>query len=421
MRSATAGRPGRLTGVDVARFVAVFGMFCIHFGVPFVGGWPEVLAAQFFSGRSTALFTLLAGVSLALMTGRTAPPSGAALRDARRRVAVRAAVLLVLGLALAKSTEATGFLLTVIIPFYGLYFLLAVPFLGLRARGLVIAAAVSAAVGPQLSFVLRGWIAADTPMSGLVSWVNSIDPGHLLANEGLFDLLLLGFYPAASYLPLVLAGLAVGRMDLTSPRVRLRIGITGLVLSLVGYQLSFLLVPFGPPAPVEGTIPVGHPEWLLASTAHSGTTLELLGSGGIALVILALCLQVADRAGRWLTPLAKAGSMALTLYAAHAVALAWQIISGGWPLSGVPEDLAHLASMGPALPLDDPNLPWFPRDGHEPTGFVAFVNAFMPEVFLIFTFAFTYTWRHFFRRGPLEALVSDIVRWTTTRRPTPTR
>ncbi|MDI2030864.1 heparan-alpha-glucosaminide N-acetyltransferase domain-containing protein [Saccharopolyspora sp. TS4A08] len=406
-------------GVDVARFVAVFGMFCIHFGVPFTTGLPEVWAAQFFSGRSTALFTLLAGVSLALMTGRATPPSGSALRDARLRVAVRAVALLVLGLALAKATEATGFLLTVIIPFYGLYFLLAVPFLRLRARGLVVAAAVSAAVGPQLSFVLRGWIAADTPLAGLVSLVNGVDPGHLLADEGLFDLLLLGFYPAASYLPLVLAGLAVGRMDLTSRWLRLRLGAVGLVLSLVGYQVSFLLVPVGPPAPVEGTIPVGHPEWLLAANAHSGTTFELLGSGGIALIVLALCLELADRTGSALTPLAKAGSMALTLYAAHALALSWQIVSGGWPLSGVPEDLAHLASSGPSLP-DDPNLPWFPRDGHEPTGLTAFVNTFMPEVFLIFTFAFTCAWRRFFRRGPLEALVSDIVRAVTDRRPKPT-
>ncbi|TDD92257.1 DUF1624 domain-containing protein, partial [Saccharopolyspora karakumensis] len=412
VRRAT-GKPGRLVGVDVARFVAVFGMFCIHFGVPFAGGWPEVWLAQFFSGRSTALFTFLAGVSLALMTGRSTPPAGRALRDASRRVAVRAAVLLVLGLALAKATEATGFLLTVIIPFYGLYFLLAVPFLRLRARGLIIAASVSAALGPQLSFVLRGWGAADTPMSGLVSLVNSVDPGHLIAEEGIFDLLLFGFYPAASYLPLVLAGLAVGRMDLTSTRVRLRVGLAGVVMSLIGYQVSFQLVPVGPPSPVEGTIPVGHPEWLLAANAHSGTTFELLGSGGIALVILAVCLELADRTERALTPLAKAGSMALTLYAAHALALAWQIVTGGWPLSGVPENLAHLASMGPALPLDDPNMPWFPRDGQQPTGLVAFVNTFMPEVFLVFTFTFTYTWLHFFRRGPLEALVSDIVRWST--------
>ncbi|WP_049887595.1 heparan-alpha-glucosaminide N-acetyltransferase domain-containing protein [Saccharopolyspora spinosa] len=415
----TTERTRRLVGVDIARFVAVFGMFCIHFGVPFAQGDVEVWVAQFSSGRSTALFTLLAGVSLAIMTGRSEPPIGSALRDARVRVAVRAVLLLVVGLALARATSATGFLLTVIIPFYGLYFLLAVPFIRLRARGLLIASVVSAAVGPQLSFVLRTWIAWDTPLRAVVDAIDLIDPGHLIADEGLFDLLLLGFYPAASYLPLVLAGMAVGRLDLRSTKVRIWLGATGLAVSHSGYELSNWLVEATgtalPPGPSEGTVPIDHPEWLLTATAHSGTTFELLDSGGIALVILAVCLELADRTGRALKPLATAGSMALTLYAIHALTLAWQIVVGGWPLSGVPDTLAQLASMGPALPTDVPNMPAFPRDGHHPEGVVAFVNTYMPEVFLIFSIVFPLVWKRFFRRGPLEAAISETVRWVTGR------
>ena len=134
----------RLIGIDIARFIAVLGMFNIHFGVPFVDGLAEVKAAQFSSGRSTALFTLLAGVSLALLSGRQEPPTGIALRQARWRIAVRAALLVVIGIVLAKATEATGFLLTVIIPFYGMYFLLSLPFVGLRSRGLLVAAGTAA-------------------------------------------------------------------------------------------------------------------------------------------------------------------------------------------------------------------------------------------------------------------------------------
>ncbi|GAA0524110.1 hypothetical protein GCM10011581_44990 [Saccharopolyspora subtropica] len=406
-------RSGRLVGVDVARFFAVFGMFCIHFGVPFAEGAPEVWVAQFASGRSTALFTLLAGVSLAMLSGRRVPPVGAALREARARIAVRAVLLVAIGLALAKATEATGFLLTVIIPFYGLYFLLALPFVRLRARGLGVAAVVAALVGPQLSFVLRTWIARDTPLAWLVSAVDAVDPGHLLADEGFFDLLLLGFYPAASYLPLVLAGMCVGRLDLRSTRVRCWLAGVGVVLAVAGQQVSTWLVEsFGswPQGQAQGTVPIDHPEWLLAPASHSGTTFELLNSGGIALVILAVCLELADRAGRLLTPLAAAGSMALTLYALHALVLTWQIVTGGWPLSGVPDFLAQLASMGPELPTDVPNMPAFPRDGHHPVGFLAFVNTYMPELFLVFSIVFPLVWRRFFRRGPLEAAVSDAVR-----------
>jgi uncharacterized membrane protein YeiB len=409
-----------LVGVDIARFFAVFGMFCIHFGVPFTHGTPEVWVAQFSSGRSTALFTLLAGVSLAMLSGRRTPPTGDALRQARIRIAVRAALLLVVGIALARATVATGFLLTVIIPFYGVYFLLAVPFIRLRARGLMIAAVVAAGVGPQLSFLLRTWIAAGTPVGTVISSINAVDPGHLIADAGFFDLLLLGFYPAASYLPLVLAGMAVGRLDLRSTAVRCWLGLTGLVVSAVGCRVSnWLVEAVGalPQGPSQGTVPIEHPDWLLATTAHSGTTFELLDSGGIALVILAVCLELADRTGRALKPLAAAGSMALTLYAIHALVLSWQIVVGGWPLSGVPDFLAKLASMGPALPTDIPNMPAFPRDGHHPEGVVAFVNTYMPEVFLIFSIGFSVVWRRFFRRGPLEAAVSESVRWLTDHLP----
>ncbi|RKT82912.1 Uncharacterized membrane protein YeiB [Saccharopolyspora antimicrobica] len=413
----TQPRTGRLVGVDVARFLAVFGMFCIHFGVPFLTGDAEVLVAQFSSGRSTALFTLLAGVSLALLSGRTTPPTGEALRQARLRIALRAGLLLVLGIALAKATESTGFLLTVIIPFYGLYFLLAVPFIRLRTRGLLIAAAIAAAVGPQLSFVLRSWMAGDTPVAWLVSAVNAVDPGHLIANAGVFDLLLLGFYPAASYLPLVLLGMAVGRMDLRSTKVRCWLAAAGLAVSLAAWRVSeWLLEAVGgrPPEPTEGTVPVEHPNWLLGTTSHSGTTFEVLNSGGISLVILALCLVLADRAGRFLKPMAVSGSMALTLYACHAVAMAWLIVVGGYALSGVPEPLAQLSAMGPDLP-DLPGMPAFPRDGHVPEGLVALVCTFMPEVFLIFAVLFPLAWRRFFRRGPLEAAVSESVGWLADR------
>ncbi|MFD0486516.1 hypothetical protein ACFQ0O_05020 [Saccharopolyspora spinosporotrichia] len=75
-RKPRAQRKRRLVGVDIARFFAVFGMFNIHFGVPFLEGHPEIVVAQFSSGRSTALFTLLAGLSLAMLSGRTVVPRG---------------------------------------------------------------------------------------------------------------------------------------------------------------------------------------------------------------------------------------------------------------------------------------------------------------------------------------------------------
>jgi uncharacterized membrane protein len=61
---------GRPLGVDLARALAVFGMFAVHVG-PIeaapgdVGGWLRSLS----EGRASALFAMLAGFSLMLIAG----------------------------------------------------------------------------------------------------------------------------------------------------------------------------------------------------------------------------------------------------------------------------------------------------------------------------------------------------------------
>ena len=68
----TATRPGRLVGLDVARCLALLGMVATHvLDARTPDG--ELATAQWLAGgRASALFAVLAGVSLALMT-RDAP------------------------------------------------------------------------------------------------------------------------------------------------------------------------------------------------------------------------------------------------------------------------------------------------------------------------------------------------------------
>src|SRR4051794_501567 len=66
MTGETAGKPTRVVGVDLARALAVLGMFASHVGPdPDAGGVNTILQAA--SGRASALFAFLAGVSLVLM------------------------------------------------------------------------------------------------------------------------------------------------------------------------------------------------------------------------------------------------------------------------------------------------------------------------------------------------------------------
>src|SRR5699024_6229772 len=116
-------RQARLAGVDLARGLAVFGMFVAHIGPLTLdpqAGAPAKFLASLGNGHASILFAVLAGVSLALLTGGCTPHTGMALRADRIRIAVRAVLLFVLGMALTQL----GAPMMVILSFYGLYFLL---------------------------------------------------------------------------------------------------------------------------------------------------------------------------------------------------------------------------------------------------------------------------------------------------------
>src|SRR3954452_3503425 len=108
------GRPGRVTGLDVARALAVFGMLGAHFGgmSADVGAAPSSWLGV-VHGRSSILFAVLAGVSVALLTGRTLPPAGEDLLRGRIRLLVRAAWVFGIGIALAALDTGIDVILAV--------------------------------------------------------------------------------------------------------------------------------------------------------------------------------------------------------------------------------------------------------------------------------------------------------------------
>src|SRR5687768_14398245 len=198
---------GRLVGIDLARALAVFGMYVVHLGPSVtnatgVGAWVRHLT----EGRSSALFATLAGFSLMLIAGRLEPKTGLAGRQAKARIAIRAAILLVLG-----TVMITFYGDVVILASYGLFFLLAMPLLRLSAKTLAIIAAGVAAVGPLLAFGLKSLITEPARAA-----IKAVDPLAQLGGAGLLDLILTGFYPAIPWMAFIIAGMALGRLDVSS-------------------------------------------------------------------------------------------------------------------------------------------------------------------------------------------------------------
>ncbi|MCI2418038.1 DUF1624 domain-containing protein [Saccharopolyspora sp. K220] len=392
---AKAAQP-RLNGVDLARALAVLGMFVAHIGPlmldPHAGTAAGVLAA-FGNGHASILFATLAGVSLALLTGGSQPHDGLALRRDRIRIAVRAAILFVLGMALTQL----GTPVMVILSFYAVYFLLALPVLRLSPAVLAVLAGIWAVVAPLLSFFIRRSLGEQTA-GGALSFSDLATPSD--AGAGLLRLLLDGAYPVLTWMPFVLVGLAVGRLDLRSTAVRLRLLGTGVGLAVLGSGGSWLalhvfgglqaltpildaLRPFADQVgktPLEllqmvsfGTVPTSNPALLLLDAPHSGTTFEIVGSTGFALAVLALCLFVADRLRTPLAPLTAVGALALTVYTLQVVALKFVIDANSQSLA------AHA---------------WLPL--------IAFV---------LVAVLFCGLWRPLLGRGPLER----VLHWTSTR------
>ncbi|MFE2517853.1 DUF418 domain-containing protein [Streptomyces mirabilis] len=327
---------GRLIGLDLARGLAVFGMYAAHVGPdPSVGG-PLGWVMEVARGRSSALFALLAGFTLVLLTGRSQPRTGRAGRQAMGRVLIRSAVLVALGYALTCLDTSVD----VILAAYGMVFFLALPLYRLRAGTLAVIAAATALVLPQVLYLIRAAVEGG-------SWADVFiahDPlARITDSGGILELFITGAYPVLTWLPFVIAGMAVGRLDLARPGIRATVALLGSGLALLGYGGSWValnLVP-GAQAAVSATADGGSaasawwsdavgdpttstPDWLLVAAPHSQTTWSILGNTGVGLVIIAACLFATDRSARLrrlAAPVIAVGSVSLTAYVGHILAI----------------------------------------------------------------------------------------------------
>jgi uncharacterized membrane protein YeiB len=325
----TASRE-RIRAVDAARGTALVGMMAIHV-LPATRSGEVTTAYLLASGRASALFAVLAGTGIALASGGRHPPAGERARRLRRAVAARAAVVAVVGLLLGGFSHPVA----VILPYYGLLFLVALPVITWPARRLAVAAAACGLVTPVVSHVLRGRY--DRPPGPNLDLTSLADPAATAAT-----LLLTGYYPVLTWSTYLLAGMAVGRLPLAAPPVARRLVVAGVALAVAGWAAGVVAVrwaggPAGLAATVDGATadgvgtdlltslfgaaPTTSWWWLGVAAPHSGTTPDLVHTGGTALAVLGMWLLVEPRMRRPATPLVAAGAMTLTLYTAHVVAL----------------------------------------------------------------------------------------------------
>ena len=234
-------------------------------------------------------------------------------------------LIAVIGLGLGELESGIAVILT----YYAVLFLLGIPFLRLGARWLFALGAAWMVVSPVLAQAVRRLLPLggfDNPTVGMLS-----DPLRLLG-----ELTFTGVYPAVPWMSYLLAGMALGRTDLTRWRAPLWIAAAGAVLVTVAVLTSDALLRrpgvmrelgdrVGGPWTLDrslaagffGTTPTDSWWWLAVRAPHTSTPFDLAQTIGSALLVIAGCL-VLGRLLPSLTPVVfGAGAMTLTLYTLH--------------------------------------------------------------------------------------------------------
>ena len=334
-------RTSRVRGVDVARGLALIGMIAAHTLLLTEGDQPTLIG-RLVNGPAAALFGVLAGLSVALLTGRrrVEPGTEGARRHALRLV-VRGVAIGTVGLALGQAGLGD---IDVILTYYAVLFVLAVPLVLLSTRVLVALGAALVVVAPVTSHLLRAQLPPtellDPSFAMLVT-----DPAGLLTT-----LLFTGAYPVWPWLAYLCVGIAVGRLRLDRTRTAAALAVGGALLATVAAASSALLLqvarghqvltaPGMDPAELaglfaegpNGVTPATSWWWLAVSLPHSSTPFDLARTIGTSLAVLGLALLLDRLVARWTNrmhgrvlgavraPLAAAGSMTLTFYVLHVV------------------------------------------------------------------------------------------------------
>jgi uncharacterized membrane protein len=324
---APTGGSARVIGVDVARGLALLGMIAVHIFDTLHRDDTPSKTQQVMAGHALATFVLLAGVSLTFITKRSR--TGSLLPDAAA-LATRALIITLIGLALNSALDPD---IEVILPYYGVMFLLAIPLLRRRSPVLI---------GISIGLVLLA------PLVVLASFTTNLPNDEptlaaLIHPVELFSpLLVTGSYPIVAYMAFICVGMVIGRLDLSNRMVAVRLSVGGVVLAAGSWLLSTLILfQFGGLEHLRAAAPLKvsphdaqniilwDPDtvaswwWLVERAPYATTPFRMVHDLGIAMAWLGLCLLITRSrlARRALGPLAAAGAMTLTLYTAHVIVL----------------------------------------------------------------------------------------------------
>lgn len=399
---------GRIAGFDIARAIAIIGMVIAHIGPES----PGLYSIQ--NGFPSALFAVLAGVSMSIMMAPANAQGGPAVTTARHRLLLRGAILFAIGAFLELANTPIAVVLTSI----GLIFFFLSPLTRWRTRWVFLMLFI---------FWLGGavFIATSTSLEMYSQWFG-------------------GVYPTWSWMAYGTAGILIHRLLGTAAAkwqalaliIATPFAVWGVFARNNLYEMLNTTTsagdPFlgsGPGMPYMDSSIFGSWRGLfLSEEAHSGGIGDTGFSIALATAIIAACLLLTrlKPVTAVLYPVRAMGAMSLTAYAAHVISAKFLMKGTYWdpnalastapdptldpkadPTLGTAPDPASDPKADPELLKDLPSsaTQYFPKDAYDMLETGGWDNVLITVIALLI---FASLWKLFFRRGPLEQALRFI-------------
>lgn len=279
-RAQRAQRPRRITGLDLARALAILGMMFAH-----ILYYSTIDPLKFLTnGYPSTLFAVLSGISLSLMLAHGNEQGGPTLSRTRHSVLIRAAIIFGIGIVLDYVQHQIAVVLMAI----ATNLILLTPITRLRTR----------------------WVAATTALTLFIAPFISIG----------------GQYPIGAWLTYGLIGILTYR-TITTARLRTTATVavsTIIIAALTGwiriqqhYDWVRTAASFGWERPGYFTLDGAY----LTTWAHEGGIGDIIATGSASTAVILLCVLICRL--RWASiltyPLRALGMMALTTYTIHVI------------------------------------------------------------------------------------------------------
>lgn len=303
----------RIQGIDFARALAVIGMVIVNFkivmgshGVHGGADWIQGLYAfaNFFSGKASATFVVLAGMGLAFMTNSARlNNNNQKLKKLRVGIVKRAAFLFVIGLSYSIIWPAD------ILHYYGVYMVFCLLFITVNSR----------IIWLMLSTIILLYPVVVVFLSYESNW-NFITLEYLdfwTFSGFLKNLFVNGFHPVLPWVSFMLFGLWLGRQNLQNKAFLHR----GLLLS----SSVFIAIQVVSRIMINATVSATHisqPDALSLFGIEPMPPFPLYMINGISFSVLVIFASIKicnTYSNALVQAFIKTGKLALTFYVAHVV------------------------------------------------------------------------------------------------------